>query len=297
MKLEYLQEFLALVQSKNYADAAESLYLSTSTLSRHIMALEKELGAVLFHRDPKGVRLTKSGERLLPYARRLTETAGEMRAALSEGRENIPLSIGFIDALRQYGFLDSLFRFQQENPDLSLVFTENNSTTLWKMVLKRECGFAFCYEYESFRDGSLAVLPLLRDTLAVALPAGHPLSRYERLTPPMLKNEQFIFPNRGSNTWRTYVRLLQQAHLEPREPLFAGNSTLPMVANGLGCTLLEKKRHGSRLPDNVVLLDLEPAVEKRLSLFYREHPLTPAEQRFLDFVRESFPGCGQQAAL
>ena len=58
MNQTQIECFLAIVEERNYSKAAERLFLSQPTLSRYIMALEKELGCVLFNRTTKKVELT-----------------------------------------------------------------------------------------------------------------------------------------------------------------------------------------------------------------------------------------------
>lgn len=61
MDIQWLREFLALSKTLNYRACAEKLFISQSTLSKHISAIEQELGAQLFVRDTKSVRLTEEG--------------------------------------------------------------------------------------------------------------------------------------------------------------------------------------------------------------------------------------------
>ena len=61
MKIEYLYEFLDLVETMNYSLSASRLYISQPTLSRHIQAMEKELGFPLFHTSSHAYRCTADG--------------------------------------------------------------------------------------------------------------------------------------------------------------------------------------------------------------------------------------------
>ncbi|WP_155828978.1 LysR family transcriptional regulator, partial [Leifsonia aquatica] len=61
-QLEYL---VAVAEELNFTRAAERLFAAQSTVSAGIRALERELGAPLFDRDPHGVRLTAAGEAVL----------------------------------------------------------------------------------------------------------------------------------------------------------------------------------------------------------------------------------------
>ena len=61
MEIGWLKEFLVLSRTLNYRASAEALFISQSTLSKHINAMEQELGVTLFLRDTKSVRLTEEG--------------------------------------------------------------------------------------------------------------------------------------------------------------------------------------------------------------------------------------------
>src|SRR5262249_59344864 len=69
--------------------AAEALHLVQPAISQQIATLEREVGLRLFHRGPRGGRLTEAGEALLPYARRVlteVERAGQVLGGLRELR-------------------------------------------------------------------------------------------------------------------------------------------------------------------------------------------------------------------
>ena len=60
--LERLEIFLAVAEHRSFTRAAEALYISHSTTSRNVSSLEESLGAKLFLRDGRTVRLTRAGE-------------------------------------------------------------------------------------------------------------------------------------------------------------------------------------------------------------------------------------------
>lgn len=64
MNIEALKYFQYIAKYKNITQAAKHLYISQSTLSRHIMSLENELGVKLFERNNKMVSLTEAGKML-----------------------------------------------------------------------------------------------------------------------------------------------------------------------------------------------------------------------------------------
>ena len=71
MSLTHIQSFVAVAEEGHVGRAARRLHLTQPPLSRHILALEDELGTRLFERTPRGMRLLPAGEVFLHHARRI----------------------------------------------------------------------------------------------------------------------------------------------------------------------------------------------------------------------------------
>jgi DNA-binding transcriptional LysR family regulator len=77
-----LPTFREVARRGSFAAAADVLWLTPSAVSQQIAALERELGARLFERSPRGVRITEAGVRLLAHADVLLERLAEAEADL-----------------------------------------------------------------------------------------------------------------------------------------------------------------------------------------------------------------------
>lgn len=77
MELEQLRIFVAAAESGSLSKAGRRLYISHSTVSRTVAALERELGVQLLERGSHEIRLTAAGEALLEEARGLLDRADE----------------------------------------------------------------------------------------------------------------------------------------------------------------------------------------------------------------------------
>lgn len=106
-----LRYFVGVAEELHFTRAAERLFLSQPALSKQIRMLERQLGAPLFERDSRGVRLTPVGTALLPHARRtlaawaaaeeaVERAKAEQQATLVVGMSTSPGRGGLLPAIR-----------------------------------------------------------------------------------------------------------------------------------------------------------------------------------------------------
>ncbi len=77
VSLTQIQSFVAVAEEGHVGRAARRLHLTQPPLSRHILALEDELGTRLFERTHSGMRLLPAGEAFLLHARRILAEVDE----------------------------------------------------------------------------------------------------------------------------------------------------------------------------------------------------------------------------
>ena len=84
MEPEQLRIFLAVAEHGSFTAAAKALFLSHSTTSRAVAALETELGQPLFLRQGRSVTLTKAGETLKPEAERILNELEKLKENIKQ---------------------------------------------------------------------------------------------------------------------------------------------------------------------------------------------------------------------
>ncbi|MBX3272683.1 MAG: LysR family transcriptional regulator [Sandaracinaceae bacterium] len=82
MSLAQLEYFVAVAEEAHVGRAAQRLHIAQPPLSRQIRRLEDELGAPLFERTPRGMRLLPEGEVFLAHARAILRAVGDAQRAV-----------------------------------------------------------------------------------------------------------------------------------------------------------------------------------------------------------------------
>ena len=289
MKLEYIREFVALTETMNYVEASDRLFISQSSLSKHIKSLEEELGVCLFDRNRHKVELAEAGSLFLPYARRLIDTYNEFSSALTvqSARLSGSIKVGAIPSMAQYGIADICAHFQHENENIVVSIVEEKSEVLLQMIKDGQLDFAFIRETDEFHVECGKVTVLI-DTLAAVVPLEHPYAVQRTLSLSQLRDEPLITLSKDSAMASFCVSLCRQAGFEPRIVYTStrAENILSFVSQGFGIALLSKIPVARLSGEQVVLLDVYPRVETSIILaFEKEQSLSGAAKLFLNMIR------------
>lgn len=158
VRLDDLQVFIRAAEAGSFSAAARELDLSPALASGSMQRLEQALGARLFVRSTRRMRLSEDGERYLPHARAILEAVAGGRQALLQGRDEIegPLRLSIPSDLGRNVLLPWLDQFQQSHPGLTLHLHMSDQTA----DLFRESVDAGI-RYGQLADSSLVSLPLV----------------------------------------------------------------------------------------------------------------------------------------
>src|SRR5260370_17172981 len=118
MELHQLRYFCAVAETGSFSRAAEQTHVSQPSLSQQIRKLEDELGARLFDRLGRAVRLTELGRTFLPRARSVLRELEAARSDVVERKTSIsgPLSVGVIPTVAPYLLPPILAAFTRKYP-------------------------------------------------------------------------------------------------------------------------------------------------------------------------------------
>uniref|UniRef100_C5CPB0 Transcriptional regulator, LysR family n=1 Tax=Variovorax paradoxus (strain S110) TaxID=543728 RepID=C5CPB0_VARPS len=291
MELRHLRYFSVLAEELHFGRAARRLSISQPPLSVAIRQLEESVGARLFERNSKEVRLTHAGEALRISARRLLlqaeEAALEARdvAAGSAGR----LRIGFVGAMLYRGLPQALRAFQARHPAVRITLAELNSGVQIAELLHDRLDLGFVHT--SRMPPELQHRLLLSEPFVCCLPSGHALARKRVLAPADLRSQPFVLFSREASPdyHERILSICADAGFLPevRHEVRHWLAVVSLVSQGMGVALVPQAMRHSALR-GAVFRPLDRAVaQSEAHGVWRSGPPNVLAERLLQGVAES----------
>lgn len=293
MKTEYLYEFSVLAQTLSFSRAAQALFLSQSTLSKHIQRIEEELGAQLLVRSTHAVSLTEAGRLLARQAdgiiRRCSRAQRQLRRGIAsmEGRLSIGCSTEISCASHIRMFLSAFLR-QYPGIELHLeVLSRMPRDTLDRYDIV----FSPC-SYFDLPEESRAVLVRRHETYLV-LPDGHPLMAHSAIGLHQLAEQTLIIPY-ADELFGPYARNGQLAARSCAQrlnsiPVESLATALLLVSLGQGLLIAPRYVH-AHAPSDLFLVAISNPNCRFDEYLYAARPAeTPAAELFIDEFLHSIP--------
>jgi len=239
MTLQELKYLVALADHGHFGRAAESCFITQSTLSTQIKKLEDFLGVTLFDRSLKRVAPTPIGREILQAARNIVEESERIRELARHAQDPMARTVhlGVIPTLGPYYLPHALTLVHRKYPGLRLLLREE----MTQHILERLTAGTLDAGLLALpvADDGLRVEPLFYEPFFAALPAGHPLAKRDVLKVNDIMAEKLLLLDEG-HCLRDQALDVCGGGSRGREEVRATSlETLrQMVGLGLGLTLL-----------------------------------------------------------
>jgi LysR family transcriptional regulator, nitrogen assimilation regulatory protein len=250
MEFRQLRYFVGVAEAGSLLQAASRLHVAQPALGQQIAALEHEIGATLFERSSRGMRLTEAGHVFLEHARVVLADADRAREAVRATNEapGGPVSLGLPTTVGLVATVPLLSACRERHPKIKLRIVEGYSGFLREWLQSGRLDLALLYG--DAVDAALAKRPLLDDRLAlVSSPAGrrarvklklHDLSRWPLILPGSDHGLRRIIDDACRPLG---IALNVVAEIESL------SSVKRAVEAGIGCTLLPKGSVAEEIAD------------------------------------------------
>ena len=238
--LKQLQYLVALHEHGHFGRAADSCFVSQSTLSAGLRELESLLGVTLVERTRRVVRFTPLGNQVVAKAHRLLREAEELSELVqSQGQ---PLSgelrMSVIPTIAPFLLPRILPRLRRERPALKLFLREEPSAAAIESL---HHGRADCVLLAlPFPTGEVEFEHLFDDALFVAFPKDDPRDPPATIDPASIDEHRLLLLEDGHCLKDHALAACNRPELRASATMIGTSlhTLVQMVDNGLGLTLL-----------------------------------------------------------
>lgn len=243
MELRHLRYFCVVAEELNFTCAAERLHMSQPPLSRQIKQLEQEVGAELFERSSRGLRLTPAGVFFQQHALQILEkvdatTEATRRMARSQ---RTLFGIGFVPSVF-YGQLPTLVRDLRQRDNLELSLAELTSVQQIQALKAGRIDIGF--GRLRIDDPEVEQEILFNEPLVAALPLGHPLEGTTPNCEALARYPLIIFPSKPRPSMADMILGIfrrQRLKVDVVQEANELQTALSLVACGIGITLVPEQ--------------------------------------------------------
>jgi len=287
MELQQLRYVVAVAETNSFTRAAERCLVVQSALSHQIARLERELGARLFERTSRRVRLTAAGAAFLPAAHQCLDAAqraaAEVAAAVGQVRGHLRVAV--IPVITAVDVPAALQRFHRTFPQVRVGLKVGVSEDLVEQIRHGQLDVAFVGLPLSARPEAVDARELKREKLVAVVAADHPLAAARRADLHRLSGETFVDWPAGTAGRRQSDEAFDAAHVT-RDVAFEVSSVEHLgtfVREGLAVAMLPAS-YARQLSD-VATLEVPDAPARREWLVWSRGDRSPAAGAFLDLLR------------
>jgi len=202
MKIEYLRNFIKLVNYKSFSELAHDLPISQSTISHQISQLEKDFGVILINRSTKKFEITEAGKIFLDYSQKIIDLFDSCILDLDEYRKQ-KFDVIVISASTTPGshiLPKYIAEFRDKNPNTSFKININNSRSSLENIVKDLADFAGIGAFINYSADNFDVIKIGEDKLKFICSTSHNLLEIPdgKIVISDLKKYPFVFREKGS---------------------------------------------------------------------------------------------------
>jgi DNA-binding transcriptional LysR family regulator len=300
MELRHFRYFAAVAQHLNYSEAARRLRVAQPAISQTILDLEEEIGARLFLRSNRNVRLTSAGEVLFEEVQSIFKRADEAKRATqraARGEVGV-LRIGFIAPATAPILPPLVQAYRGQYPEVELRLHHMNPDTQFAAFAEGRLDLGFSRPLPPEQRAYFEEEMIYRDYLVAVLPRKHPLAKERRVELQKLSTESFVLFHRigAPGLFDEAIGMCRQAGFAPdvRHETDLMTTVFLLVESGLGVSLVPSRARGLEYQKTVRRPLTVQSNSLCLCAIWPRRSQSPTVEAFLKILRAQIPAIRKQ---
>lgn len=283
LQIEY---FCMAYRMKSITRTAEHYHVSQPAVSKAVSDLEKEAGVRFFRRVNNRLYATPEGEyfygRISRNRQRMMELEQQM-IHFGQARQELNLVVPHMTSIL---VTEILMGFQRRCPDIRLNIRHEYTAVCLDLIRRKQVDMVFCAFQEKEKE-SLHCVPLLDTETRYCVCQGHPLAKYDRVTPAVIGQEPLILVQDATNKNTKMLKRFEAFGIVPNVMLYADQAVTAcrLVEQGVATAFLADQV--ARAYPGIHTASMDPPIVRTVgALWNRRGFLFPNLQQMIDYVLE-----------
>ncbi len=229
MDIKQLLTMITLSQTFNYQKAAEQLQYAPSTLFKHIQMLEQEVGAPLFGKTGRQLRLTPQGKAFLVHAKRMVEEYYlALDSVCAEEKLEGTITVGGCEINTAYSLLSLFEGFSRSHAEVRLNMMTSHNAGVPALIRGDMLDVGFFYTTRAGAVSGLRTIPLYREPVYLMVAWDNPMAQKKKLKYEDLTGMPFVYPHDTCCFVGEFLPMMEQMGIHLGKITFLGGVQLVM---------------------------------------------------------------------
>lgn len=229
MDIKQLLTMITLSQTFNYQKAAEQLQYAPSTLFKHIQMLEQEVGAPLFGKTGRQLRLTPQGKAFLVHAKRMVEEYYlALDSVCAEEKLEGTITVGGCEINTAYSLLSLFEGFSRSHAEVRLNMMTSHNAGVPALIRGDMLDVGFFYTTRAGAVSGLRTIPLYREPVYLMVAWDNPMAQKKKLKYDDLTGMPFVYPHDTCCFVGEFLPMMEQMGIHLGKVTFLGGVQLVM---------------------------------------------------------------------
>ena len=229
MDIKQLLTMITLSQTFNYQKAAEQLQYAPSTLFKHIQMLEQEVGAPLFGKTGRQLRLTPQGKAFLVHAKRMVEEYYlALDSVCAEEKLEGTITVGGCEINTAYSLLSLFEGFSRSHAEVRLNMMTSHNAGVPALIRGDMLDVGFFYTTRAGAVSGLRTITLYREPVYLMVAWDNPMAQKKKLKYEDLTGMPFVYPHDTCCFVGEFLPMMEQMGIHLGKVTFLGGVQLVM---------------------------------------------------------------------
>ena len=296
LNFHQLYIFQMVANHLSFSRAAEAMAITQPAVSIQVQELERFLGITLFHRRPRGLKITEAGNAVLAYAQQIFVLSNQLIYTVQEMEDlhSGHLVLGASSTPGEYILPLAVGRFRQIYPGIQVELVIGNTRSIMQSILDGDMNLGMIGDRADETSNQLEMVDFQDDDIVLVASPNHPAHNLDKPSIEQIVELGLIAREQGSATRLAADRQFRKLGTVPKIAVELGSNQAVKQAASAGGGVGIISRLGITAELNAGMLKIVEMAEwecrRPLTLIQpKDRYLSPSQRAFREFLMAERP--------